>query len=176
LSSVKNYFLIYNEKVLIRYEALFYFGMNMNVLREITHVTKENVWESLYLTRDGAQQRFIILETIPANVRDEFKLPKPEDILASEESYSINIDDLKKNKIAELKLFIEHEYKTYTYGEDKISGTHFMRYPEQRMMIVVNFLQGGTNTIQRYESIARVLESNKLFFYIGLTIFLTFDL
>jgi len=125
---MENYFLIYQGRALIRYEALFYFGFNMDALREMTHIAKDGSWESVYLNRDGAQQRYVVIESIPEKVRLEFKLPEPRDVREHQDSHKIDLDNLKTNKIAEIKLFFSHEYQKYMFGEDKISGTHFLRF------------------------------------------------
>ncbi len=125
---MKNYFLIYHGRVLIRYEALFYYGFNMDALRDMTRVAKEDSWESVYLNRDGVQQRYVVIESIPEKIRSEFNIPESQQIRDHQDSYHVNLDDLKKNRVAEIKLFISNEYNNYMFGEDKISGTHFMRF------------------------------------------------
>lgn len=124
------FFLVYKDRVLIHYEVLFYFGISIDFLREIPKLSSGDNWESLYLNRGGTKQRFIVLDSIPENVRSEFKIPTAKQIIDCKENYEVIESEINLKKTSEIKLFIENAFNRYMYNEDQISGSHFLRYIE----------------------------------------------
>ncbi len=128
---MKGYFIIYQNRALIRYDALFYFGLNLDTVHEILKTKDESCWDFVYQAYDNVQHRYIFIDTIPVNVREKFQIPEPEEILRNENRKEIDLDDCKNQQVASLKLFIAHEYKMYMLEEDEGNSTYFVGYIEK---------------------------------------------
>jgi transposase InsO family protein len=125
---MKEYFLIYQGRALIKYEALFFFGLDLDSVNELLKQKTDTKWDFIYRSSGSTQSRYIFLDTVPENVREQYKIPSSQDVLRNEESHAIDVDNQKDKEIAKLRIFIEHDYKSYMQSEDKVDGTNFIRY------------------------------------------------
>ncbi|MCZ8023337.1 MAG: transposase family protein [Cytophagales bacterium] len=130
---MQNYFLIRNNKAYIRYEALFYFGLDMSLLDEKTLFNSEDTWVSFFMKSNNESIRYIEIETIPSNIKTQYKIPSIEEIRETIPSEQTDLDIIEEKKLSRLVLILENQYQSEMFKEDKKnqSSSHYLRYIEK---------------------------------------------
>lgn len=169
---IDDHFIILKERVAIRVDALeSIFKLKISLYRKLGH-DEEGVWEVFVHKVNNKFREFIFLDSIPRAIRDQFKVPDPQDLLTDELRESI--DPLKKqeSKIQRLKLNIDASFNNYLNGREK--GNRYYRYIERKfddptakalsrgygLLKIIDALNGSYNVKEIYSAVTQLADED----------------
>jgi hypothetical protein len=168
-----DHFLILKNRVAIRVDALeSIFRLKISLYRKLGS-EEEGLWEVFVYKIDKKFHEFIFIDSIPRNIRTQFKVPDPLDLLTDEIKELIDPIEKQSARIKRLKLQIDTSFNNYLNSRER--GNHYYSYIEQKfddlkakafsrgrgLLEIIDALHGSFNVKEIYTAVIQLAEENQ---------------